>query len=638
MPLDMQAITDHQINEIEVALLPVGKTFDVERREFIKELNTCDLQAVPGSGKTTVLLAKLMAFEKQLPLANGRGILVVSHTNTAVNEIKQKLGASCPNLFTYPNFIGTIQSFVDQFLAVPYYSLTFGKKPVRVDNEIHDEKVLKYRFSPAAQAWIRRKLDPPSFLKNLRLDANRKLCELPKLTPVRRLGEDTSTYKALHKMKVSLLEDGFLCFDDAYQLSEAYLSKFPSVIKLIQKRFAYIFVDEMQDMNKRQHDLLETLFFDATKETVYQRIGDRNQSIHSEDNEDDLVWTNRTKTLVLTGSPRLSPQIAAIVKPFGLYTDTQIDGKSLSTLKPHMLLYDDNNPQAILPFFADLVKKYIDEGRILNLTSPVKAIGWVGKDSNPNLTIPSYFPSYSSEKKVTKIDHRNLISYLSATDTGKDGFATVRKNVLNAILRVFRLCKIQNGLRDFTKAQLLAEIKLINPKLYKDFNHNLYLCCKDIVIGKNIDNAHERIRKYLRTLLLLFRGIRTLDPDTIDFLDSKDISGTPYIAGTILSDSRFQHNGVNVEITTVHAVKGETHSATLYLETYYYNYEVDKCLPQFLSTSSVGQTAARKKAAAKMMYVGFSRPTCLLCYASSKSRMLGSKARLEASGWDVIEL
>jgi len=78
------------------------------------------LEAVPGSGKTTALLAKLLILERKMPFENGSGILVLSHTNTAVDEIKNKLEKVAPKLFKFPNFIGTIQSFVDTFLTKPY--------------------------------------------------------------------------------------------------------------------------------------------------------------------------------------------------------------------------------------------------------------------------------------------------------------------------------------------------------------------------------------------------------------------------------------------------------------------------------------------------------------------------------------
>ena len=50
-------ITDQDIDEIEKLLGNVK--FDDQRREIIKCMDTKDIQAFPGSGKTTVLISKL---------------------------------------------------------------------------------------------------------------------------------------------------------------------------------------------------------------------------------------------------------------------------------------------------------------------------------------------------------------------------------------------------------------------------------------------------------------------------------------------------------------------------------------------------------------------------------------------------
>ena len=118
MPQEIDNISDDEIRNAEKILLPNGKEFDEERKAFIRNFNTIDLQAVPGSGKTTALLAKLLILERKLPFDDGSGILVLSHTNAAIDEIKEKIQKHCPKLFSYPNFIGTIQSFVDDFLAL----------------------------------------------------------------------------------------------------------------------------------------------------------------------------------------------------------------------------------------------------------------------------------------------------------------------------------------------------------------------------------------------------------------------------------------------------------------------------------------------------------------------------------------
>ena len=131
------SITDEDIEYAESILLKAGQKFDDERVEFLKDLNTLDLQAVPGSGKTTVLLAKLLIFERYMPFKNGSGVLVISHTNAAIDEIKSRIGAYCPKLFSYPNFIGTIQSFVNEFLAKPYFKQSFGNDITRICDQAY---------------------------------------------------------------------------------------------------------------------------------------------------------------------------------------------------------------------------------------------------------------------------------------------------------------------------------------------------------------------------------------------------------------------------------------------------------------------------------------------------------------------
>ncbi|UPQ79728.1 AAA family ATPase [Flavobacterium azooxidireducens] len=128
-------------------LLIGGNIFDRERIEFITNLDTCDLLAVPGSGKTTALMAKLYCLSKQMPFSDGSGILVLAHTNNAVDEIEKKLKKNCPHLFEYPNFVGTIQSFVNKYLASQACFEKYGSYISKNDKEVFEKEALKFYFS-----------------------------------------------------------------------------------------------------------------------------------------------------------------------------------------------------------------------------------------------------------------------------------------------------------------------------------------------------------------------------------------------------------------------------------------------------------------------------------------------------------
>ncbi len=162
-------ITDEDITFAATVLLEPGESFDPERSKFIKELGSVDVQACPGSGKTTCLLAKLLLLGKHLPFEDGSGILVLSHTNAAVDEIRGKILKHRPDLFNHPNFVGTIQGFVDQFLAIPFYAHKYGHSSCRIDDDVFRERInrlvclLKYK---GLNIWLQNQPKKDELLAN----------------------------------------------------------------------------------------------------------------------------------------------------------------------------------------------------------------------------------------------------------------------------------------------------------------------------------------------------------------------------------------------------------------------------------------------------------------------------------------
>lgn len=138
-------ITDLDIEAAEKLLLPAGAHFPDDAREVIRFWSSTDVMACPGSGKTTVLLAKLKLLADRMPLENNAGICVLSHTNVAVDEIRKRLSGCADKLIGYPNFIGTIQTFIDRFITLPYLRKSAGRN-VQVVDDITYAKHLLYRM------------------------------------------------------------------------------------------------------------------------------------------------------------------------------------------------------------------------------------------------------------------------------------------------------------------------------------------------------------------------------------------------------------------------------------------------------------------------------------------------------------
>lgn len=96
-------------------------TLDEPRRNFLKSMDTVDVAACPGSGKTTLVVAKLAILARHWK-SRMQGICVLSHTNAAREEIEKRLGGTevGQRLLRFPHYIDTIHGFTGRFLASPW--------------------------------------------------------------------------------------------------------------------------------------------------------------------------------------------------------------------------------------------------------------------------------------------------------------------------------------------------------------------------------------------------------------------------------------------------------------------------------------------------------------------------------------
>ncbi|WP_297867982.1 UvrD-helicase domain-containing protein [uncultured Flavobacterium sp.] len=653
-------ITNEDILHAEKILLPEGKTFDNERKDFIRNLNTIDLQAVPGSGKTTTLLAKLLILEKKLPFSDGSGILVLSHTNAAIDEIKHKIQKHCPKLFSYPNFVGTIQSFVDDFLAIPFYTSNFKKKPIRIDSEIFDEIASGYFHNlpeSGAKNWLYQQHDPESFFKNLRFDVNLNLLKGVNGEVCLSRQNNSQTYKTFTTIKTNILKSGFLNYDDAYFLAERYLIRFPEIKNILQKRFSYVFVDEMQDMDTHQYNLLEKLFFDEGNSiSNFQRIGDKNQAIYNSVKVNE-VWNDREEILRLSGSQRLSKPIADIVCEFALHSNDnfEIIGLNECEIKPHILIFENSSINNIIPHFTQLVRNFKENGSLIDFNKyPSKVVAWNTEwkvqadiDNIAKLRLVDYFSGFKKDNQKPKQDYNCLKNYLLFYDKSKLTLEPIRKNILNAFLKILRLENInsEDG-RTFTKKKLIYFIKQKDFVFHEQFSLNIYNWSIGIIKGKT-NEIWDEIKEYAPVFLSFFSDAQISTSSNFISKDVEDI----LIENIEEPETTniYKQGDLEIEVTSVHAVKGQTHCATLYLESFfdrgYGNYESERLRNQFLGAQTISQTLAvvpnshdKIIQSTKMAYVGFSRPTNFLCVAIHKDRFDSRLSDIDRNKWEIIEI
>tara|TARA_B110000503_G_C7040826_1_gene368140 strand:+ start:84 stop:539 length:456 start_codon:yes stop_codon:yes gene_type:complete len=123
---------------------------------------------------------------------------------------------------------------------------------------------------------------------------------------------------------------------------------------------------------------------------------------------------------------------------------------------------------------------------------------------------------------------------------------------------------------------------------------------------------------------------------------------------TTLPENMIRHpDGFRVELSTIHGVKGETHDATLVLETKYHCFDLKEMLsyltgdlpnqehPNVKLRGNPHHSAVFKpnKKFMRQLYVAMSRPKHLLCLALHANHITPEqRASLDAAGWRVREL
>lgn len=726
----MIKIEDKDIKDAERFLID-GEEFDEERREFIFCLDTIDLLAVPGSGKTTALLAKLYCLAKQMPFENNEGILVLSHTNNAVEEIEKVLKPICPQLFSYPNFVGTVQSFANKFIANQACFELYGSYIRKNDDEVADNELI-YEFSKMGWDSKLRKyifmklysqftlinkedlssktlLNSKEITKQLNLLKKKKfitskntidytevkniesdpigiyLLELDKVAKrkineeykyfclryeIDFLGEkfiansgnlkfDSLSGKELLGYFESSLKKGVLRYRDSISLAIYYLNKRKEIINVLQKRFKYVLIDEMQDLDHSQSDLIESIFFTKDSLTVIQRIGDKNQAIYTQKSDiSDVVWKTRyeinskkyPKNLSLKNSHRLTSKIACLVDGFVVNRDQNYQVKGVSKaneISPYLLVYNDESAtDNLLKTYKDLIVKHNLHHDVKNVQKGFYIIGWTTskEEGSDKWHLKKLFPRFSKEIKTKKEDFDCLRKYVFLFDREKKTLEAIRKTLLNGIIRILRIEQCYFDLekkQHFRKSSFIQAVKEKGDDYYKDFNKKLYNWSFSIITKQNYEDVFIEYKKFIfYELMNIVSGFRIFKSN--DFICKQ----YNYIYDQEKSVNVVSDNLIDINLSSIHGVKGQTHCATLYLETFYMGEETIKLNNKsvvsnplyFMENQINSKNRVNLDKTLKMMYVGFSRPTHLLCFAVRRKNVQNDLDKYKVAGWSVIEI
>lgn len=714
----MAFATDEEIKMAHEVLLKGKDPFDETRVDIIKNDNSCYVQACPGSGKTTALLAKLIILANKLPLADGKGVCVLTHTNVAIDEIKSKIGPKADILFRYPNFFGTIQTFLHKYVAAAALHYFYGSKIQYVDNDIamavllkkyikldwknklkgfiycqiqsrehiatDDEikswggvdamiaaKVIKKKGSRSKKYLFQLKdYDfanvATDIQKTIRLKKNsiidKEERELILSTKIDWLNNKviinqhiinfvSESGNEFVKIKEEMFKEGILSFEDAYDLAFRYIrEKGLDFSSFSNNRFKYLFLDEVQDCDKQQVELMNSLF--ADDKVVVQRFGDYCQAVYEEEGSDasDNAELRDENVLYIHNSNRFGEKIARPLRSLCMEDNHLLVGnEDVYSVKPVIITYED--PLTVLPKYAELLRTItipeLDNISVLNLANKeksedplhrvnIKACGWVGKKgaNEQKRYIESYYPSFEKKNAKTRMVAESFDDFLykNLQGTVKD----CASSIIQGVIEFLNLCDVNNDDKRYTRTSILDYLTSIDAK--QVFLSKVMSWAMLAAIRNNAeDRQHlkDDIYQYLSsTFLPLFdkNEVSVAANAFFNAVADGNQGGQNLEHGNI-----YKEDDIEIEVATVHAVKGETHAATLYLETFFNKYyESERLKEQFKGIAYMGTDDDTLKSL-RVVYVGMSRPRYLLCVAIQKDRFHTIDCQELREIWDVVD-
>lgn len=716
----MPFATDEEIKIAHDILLKDKKPFDSNKVNIIKEDSSCYVQACPGSGKTTTLLAKLIILANKMPLPEGKGICVLTHTNVAIDEIKAKLGTKADVLFRYPNFFGTIQTFLHKYVTAAALHYFYGSQITYVDNDVANavllkrydtlpfnnklkkliyahvvskahiietdeieilggidiltsanvikntgKRVSKYDFQLGKYDWNKIPKDKKELIrtkkdniiawqgKELILSFQADWLNNKIYTDTNQIGMETEAGAEYIKLKEEMFAEGILSFDDAYDLAFRYIhEKDLCFSDFSDKRFQYLFVDEVQDCDNRQVELIKKIF--ADDKVIIQRFGDYCQAIYDGE-EKEGTENNELKgdnVLYIHDSNRFGENIAKPLRTLCMENNHKLHGNpDVHSAKPIIITYED--PLSVLPKYANLLSitsiPEMGDCSVLEIAKKeraedplhrvnLKACGWVGKKgaTNKKRLIESYFPAFEKKNVKQRVEGNSFEDFILKNP--KKNVKDCAISIIQGILKVLDLCDVKNGSRRYTRTSLLEFLQATDVEQKDMFLQELMswsLLITQCHSDKDIRQIKDTIYQYIvNTLLPIFA--KSITQEATEFFNTVN-SGTQ--DGQVVGQGDvYVKDGVEIEVATIHAVKGETHASTLYLETSYFGkHESERLSAQFKGIPYIGADE-RTLSSLKVAYVGMSRPRYLLCVAIQKDRFDKMDCPELREIWNVVEV
>lgn len=647
--------------------------FDAPRRQFLKRRTTVDVSACPGSGKTTLIVAKLATLARKWPHRT-QGICVLSHTNVAREQIEQRLGRTVvgQSLLGYPHFIDTIHGFVNRFFALPWLYSQGYPSPT-----IDDDVTTAYRRSVLGQDYYKVQnflSKKHSSFDRLRISGRDLSFDLGgKPFPA---GSSAQSYKLAEQAIRTAADAGFLCYDEMFVWANALLEDRPELPAWLAHRFPLVILDEMQDTFDRQATFLNAVFPRSSGKVVVQRVGDPNQQIFDIDDPvpcaaEQFPDTEPARCLGIPNSYRFGPDIATLASPFAV---SPVGSDGLSGIGPRsskkpvqpsrhaIFVFPDDSTVGVLDAYGAYALETL--GPELAADGLVTAIGHIHRD-DPDVrpgdayypkTVGHYWDRYTVEISRKDPYPRTLVQYFRAAqglarDGGNlaPGVEKMASGIIELARRIGDIGELKRKARTHRAVMAAFEDDAVSRAAYGAVLHT-FLVQKSAFSEVQWDSRKEE-------LAAIAAALCTGETDTskaakfLAWPKDDPSMGAPDVS---LPDSappnvfRFSNGlgSIDIRLGSIHSVKGQTHLATLLLSTNWYKAHSATRMMPWLVGDKANRAGAGKQDVQRLLhtYVAMTRPSRLLCLAVPQAALGDGQvfdrtvATLKDRGWRVAKI
>ncbi len=490
----------------------MSMTLSDEQVVYVQSFGKVILNACPGSGKTTTVAHKLHSLIQnwELQFSKNAGVVCLSFTNVAKNEIAEKFkeinGFSLP----YPHLISTIDSFVNTYITLPFaHKLKDIGKRYRI---IDDTSYLDFIFQ--SNGFLMKTYKnylfafPPSRIdytvnNSYSWDGHDKSGDV----------EFVKYAKAIKTMQINM---GLLKTSDSAFLAYLILKKIPRIGKYLAAKFPYLIIDEAQDTSEIQHSILELLYNGGLKNI--DLVGDPYQCLYQwrdaspelflQKFDDKVNWNG----IYLTENRRSTKKIIDVFSLLRRPTDKAIVPviDEETDLPLHIIKYDSTNYAESIANYEKIChdNKFVNNSILVRGNTLRNSL--LGKEKNlspwttslPYLLIESRVHLQSNEikeavRKVRRILIELLSPGISFMDLKEKEQELKNDKMMNsAIFNLIRnLPLFDLSLREWTiqtQQYLKTELKLVDEPDFKMRKRNTATFDKailDTAVGSHFKKA-----------------------------------------------------------------------------------------------------------------------------------------------------